>query len=587
MGDPASGFDLSVDASESEIRFLRVQASVSAWSLSASVQELVSRYNTTGDDIAAAEFSLLRAKYVAALIEYVNRFWIVVVGSSKTILVERCATDTSDYVMRQKCSFRDAHANKLVSLWTLNPRRGSISLSTHALTELWMKAPNRRSCLGIVFEPAVDPRESSGALSSTSGGTSAASARVEGARATDFNLWVGFDVRRTVQSPLSMHLHGSASEAAAAVAPFLAHVRAVWCGDDEALYAYCMHWMASVLQRPWQKLGVALVVQGEEGSGKGIVVTSFLAPIIGRRHYSHVTGLDAICGPFNAPALATACLVFVDEVSCVGNKHASARLKTLITEPLHTITNKYVPAVSVKSYANFILSSNDEHVLTMDRKSRRYCVMQTNNQFSGSQTEEKKRYFDQLRAVPVGVVAEYLYALSLDGFNPQAVPTSDMQRRQKRLSMETSCVDLWWLCRLEDHQLPTSADDRVDDAPHGAGAAAWQLARSKTAVYEHYRTNAGSQPKTVETFWKKMSEMTKYRTLQKHTRGGTNGRQLVQFQSLELCQQAFRVHMGDAAWSFEKAAGTGAEEPDEHSEAAEIEARAPIEFYMFDAPPRL
>ena len=69
MGDPASGFDLSIDASESEIRFLRVQASVSAWSLSASVQELVSRYNTTGDDIAAAEFSLLRAKYVAALIE--------------------------------------------------------------------------------------------------------------------------------------------------------------------------------------------------------------------------------------------------------------------------------------------------------------------------------------------------------------------------------------------------------------------------------------------------------------------------------------------------------------------------------------
>jgi hypothetical protein len=250
-----------------------------------------------------------------------------------------------------------------------------------------------------------------------------------------------------------------------------------------------MNALASIVQRPWQKLGVTIVLQGEPGSGKGIIITEFLAKIIGPYHFSHITGLEQICGKFNAPALATACLVYADEVTCGGNKHYAAKLKTLTTEPRHTIENKYVPALSVESFANYILSSNEELVVPVEHKDRRYFALQTDNKFSGSQsTEEKTKYFDTLLTVPVILVAKYLYQWDLSGFNPRRVPTTDLQRTQKLLTLKPDGVDTWLLRCIEKGVLPAGESDI-------AAAFSWEAVRSKAAVYEHYRIQAGAHPK--------------------------------------------------------------------------------------------
>lgn len=368
-----------------------IQQCTSSWALEPHLHSLVTDYNRRGNAELLIEFTHRRNDFLRHLLAHLNDFWAVITGMAKALLVERMhqmssgqAKASVDFVLRSKASFRDVHENKIITLWTFQEHRETITLTSLPLADFWLKSASRRTCAAIVF----DPRAYSAASSNTT--------------VSNFNLWREFRIAQSVASAAGAGINAAQLESA--IQPFLDHVRNIWCRDDADAYAYCMNWMASLVQRPWLKLGVAIVLQGQPGSGKGIIVTEILAKIVGPHHFSHVTGLDQVCGQFNAPALATACLVFVDEAMCSGNKRHAAKLKMLITESQHTVENKYVQALSVESFANYILSSNEDHVVAIEHKDRRYFALQTDNRFSGSQTAERKAYFDQLLAVPVELV---------------------------------------------------------------------------------------------------------------------------------------------------------------------------------------
>jgi hypothetical protein len=463
---------------ELDLRLL--QQCTSSWALEPRLHRLVADYNRAGSEASLVEFSKSRSGFLRHLLAYLNDFWAVITGMAKTLLVERVhrvsssqAKASVDFVLRSKASFRDVHENKNITLWTFNEHKGAIALTSLSLVDFWLKSANRRTRAAVVF----NPRAHSAAVSSTA--------------ASNFNLWRGFLISQDVASAAGAGM--DAAQLKSAIQPFLDHVRDIWCRDDADAYVYCLSWMASLVQRPWRKLGVAIVLQGQPGSGKGSIVTEILAKVIGPHHFSHVTGLDQICGQFNAPALATACLVFVDEAMCGSNKQHAAKLKTLITESRHTVENKYVPALSAESFANYILSSNEDHVVAIEHKDRRYFALQTDNRFSGSQTAERKAYFDQLLAVSVELVAKYLYQFDITEFNPRQVPITDLQRAQKLLTLQTAGVDTWLLRCIEKGALPQHSGEM------DVGAAfRWEAARLKAAVYDHYHAQAGAHPKPGE-----------------------------------------------------------------------------------------
>ena len=131
--------------------------------------------------------------------------------------------------------------------------------------------------------------------------------------------------------------------------------------------------------------------------------------------------------------------------------------------------------------------------MAIEHKDRRYFALQTDNRFSGTQTAERKAYFDQLLAVPVELVAKYLYQFDIAAFNPRQVPTTDLQRAQKLLTLQTAGVDTWLLRCIEKGALPQPSGE-VD-----VGAAfRWEAARLKAAVYDHYHAQAGAHPKSGE-----------------------------------------------------------------------------------------
>jgi hypothetical protein len=551
---------------DSTLHFRRIQRCISAWCLQECVQKLVADFNSTGNEEALIEFSSLHQQFLRMLTPHLNQFWAIITGSAKVVLAERLSvpcddsSSTSDhsvqlgrdasssksnaaanrrinFVLRGKSCFRDAHADKFVQLWRFQPSKrgvGQIVLSSESLVDMWMASPCRRSCTSVVFDPSVPPSAANRA-NLTSGST--------------FNLWAGFRItcEKAIAAGKKISIR-KMSQLRLAIAPFLDHIRIIWCREDEELYSYVLCVLASMIQRPWFKLGVALVLLGEEGAGKGIILTEFIAKIIGLYHYSHVTGLSGVCGSFNGSALATACVVFIDE-SATGSKLDIAKLKTLITEPTHILNNKYTPAVEVRSFTNFILASNSERAVEIDPKGRRFCVLQPDNRYCGTQREGRAEYFKKLLAVPVELVAMFLYQVDLTGFDPRQVPATDMQRTQKRLSLEKNGADLWLLRCIEVRMLPPASS--AMSMPRSLWTAVpWDGHRSKAAVYEDYRSQAGSNPKAPEAFWKQLHAIVSYRTIQQKATMLSDACQLVCFPSLEECKMAFRNYMADPKWSF-------------------------------------
>ena len=97
-----------------------------------------------------------------------------------------------------------------------------------------------------------------------------------------------------------------------------------------------MNWMAWKLQNPHLPPGVAVVLQGVQGAGKGEFVHGY-GRLFGP-YYLHVTNAKHLVGNFNAHLLATA-LLFADE-GIRGRQLHDGILKALITEPHLSIEKK-------------------------------------------------------------------------------------------------------------------------------------------------------------------------------------------------------------------------------------------------------
>lgn len=59
------------------------------------------------------------------------------------------------------------------------------------------------------------------------------------------------------------------------IIPFILHLRFNWCANDSE-FNYLLLWWATTIQRPWEKHGVALVVQGEQGIGKSSPIVAIM-----------------------------------------------------------------------------------------------------------------------------------------------------------------------------------------------------------------------------------------------------------------------------------------------------------------------
>ncbi|MFC0217891.1 DUF5906 domain-containing protein [Pseudochelatococcus lubricantis] len=263
----------------------------------------------------------------------------------------------------------------------------------------WAQSPKRRLFDGVAFVPARygsnDPGD-------------------DGV----YNLWRGWGA-----PPADC----SAEEAAEGCKLIRAHMRTIVCSGNEDHYRYLVRWLAHLVQRPWEKPGVAVVTRGKKRIGKDTLGT-YISRMVGSAHSLHLAGSDRLVDRFNGD-FKQALFTHVEEGSWGGDRKAENVLKSLISAPTMTVEDKFMPRLKIRNATRFFLSSNESWVIPASDDEARYFVLDV--------SEARRSDHDYFRAINAemdddgpAMLHRWLLEQDISDFEVRDVPRTDALRDQ-------------------------------------------------------------------------------------------------------------------------------------------------------------
>lgn len=220
------------------------------------------------------------------------------------------------------------------------------------------------------------------------------------------------------------------------IEPFLNHIKDVIANGNEEVYKYILVWIASILQKPNFKAGTALVILGNQGTGKN-VFTNVICKLMVRYANENVTNIESIVGKFNA-ILENKKLLVLNELQSIDcNKYLNSdALKSVITDNKININQKNEPERLTENVANFIMVSNNEIPIKIEGTDRRYMVTTTSDKHRGDFD-----YFDKLCDSFTPEFYENLFTffmtLDISKSNLRKIPNTEAKERIKEASMSS------------------------------------------------------------------------------------------------------------------------------------------------------
>lgn len=281
------------------------------------------------------------------------------------------------------------------------------------ISHAWMTHSRRRSYSGLVFAPgkAVDPQW--------------------------YNLWMGFTVQ-----PAARHEVPTA-EAAWALKAFEELTAVIICDGVTDVHTWLKGWLASMIQRPWEKARVAVALRGSKGIGK-----SFFAKTIGwllGEQFLSVSDDRYLNSNFNAH-LENRLLLSMEETSWPGDPKSESILKDMITREHHVIERKYHEAYVVESYLRVIILGNAEWQVPASWDERRFAVFEVSNTRRNDESFFGRIEKGMLQFGGLRFLLRDLLDFSTSGVKTQAPATKGLLK-QKTESL--GVFQQWWLDSLQ------------------------------------------------------------------------------------------------------------------------------------------
>jgi len=176
------------------------------------------------------------------------------------------------------------------------------------------------------------------------------------------------------------------------IQPFLNHVHDVIANGDEKVYRYILVWIASILQKPNFKTGTALVLIGNQGTGKNAFFTDVICKLMARYANKNVTKIEDVVGKFNA-ILQNKKLTILNELQSADTTKLlnCDALKSDITEDTIVINEKNEPMRECENVSNFIMVSNHDFPVKIEATDRRFAVFRV-----GDKHKQDFEYFEDL-----------------------------------------------------------------------------------------------------------------------------------------------------------------------------------------------
>ncbi len=207
-------------------------------------------------------------------------------------------------------------------------------------------------------------------------------------------------------------------------------------GGDSYLYLLCF--IAHALQKPEEKPGVMVILLSGQGTGKGTL--GRILQKIWSATFIQVNNIDAVIGTFNA-VLERSYIVFMDEALFAGNRRGTDELKSIVTESIIQISEKYQPSRQIRSCHRFIAATNADHFKNTERDDRRDFTLRVSEARKGDH-EYWKVLNDEIENGGVEAMVYDLLLMDLTDFNVRNKPNTRELVEQKIHSLDP--IQRWW-----------------------------------------------------------------------------------------------------------------------------------------------
>jgi len=235
--------------------------------------------------------------------------------------------------------FNIRHRNKMLDVFDV--AQGNTIQKNAA--DVWLDWADRREYSSLVFDPS---------------GGNIMKDDVDGLGKT-YNLWNGFAVEEKEDGNCDM---------------LLDHIYENMCHSNDVWYDFFMSWFAHIIQVPEGIPGCAIVIHGDKGCGKSIVMEEIFANILLHPYGMKTADMKTVFGHFNA-RVENKLLVVMTEAFWGGDRTVEANLKDAITSNSFTLKLKGVDDMEIPNYRRFACTANAGFVVPATKDERRFFVL--------------------------------------------------------------------------------------------------------------------------------------------------------------------------------------------------------------------
>jgi len=240
---------------------------------------------------------------------------------------------------------------------------------------------------------------------------------VRNASGSLLNLWTAPSVKPSKQTATKEK-----------VEPFIGFLRRLFPNDIER--NYFGWWLAHAVRHPEQRIIATPVLRSEHGVGKGFLIETLMAGLIGRNSVA-VCRMGDITGQFN-DILEGKTILLIDEVDGASNK-TMQELKSLTGSSLITLRRKFKPSINIENYINFIIASNFTDAIKIEPGDRRFWIPE----FIGHMTSrhETESFINQtlkpwLLDNGLQLVRDFLESIDLTTYSPTSSAPMTTSKKQ-------------------------------------------------------------------------------------------------------------------------------------------------------------
>jgi Family of unknown function (DUF5906) len=257
-----------------------------------------------------------------------------------------------------------------------------------------------------------------------------------GAPPNTFNFWPGFGVN-------IRHVDDDFLEWYDKWKLVIDFLNDIICSDDDVSYDYLQQWIGHLIQRPWEKPEVSIVLIGTKGTGKSLFAKLLERLIDGDRKYclyfKTVKEKD-FTGNFN-DHLRHKLLFTLDEASYMRSPSILSVINDIVTSKEVAIGKKFASTTMSEDFLRVVINANPPWTLPVTWDERRFLVLNPSQERLGD-SEYYAQIDDALNDMRVIEALHYIFSeVDITKFNPRIVPHTEAMMRNRIAQL--SGIDLW------------------------------------------------------------------------------------------------------------------------------------------------